>query len=56
VAIIRADSLFCYLAVDGEDNIIGTCGFTAPPDADGVVETHTSPFLPSNAEGIIPPD
>ena len=41
-----------YLAVDrGRDVIIGTCSFTAPPDADGVVEIAYFTFPPFEGQG-----
>ena len=41
-----------YLAVDrGKDVIVGTCSFTAPPDADGVVEIAYFTFSPFEGQG-----
>jgi RimJ/RimL family protein N-acetyltransferase len=41
-----------YLAVDGsQDIIIGTCAFTAPPDAEGIVEIAYFTFPPFEGRG-----
>jgi len=41
-----------YLAVDrSHDIIVGTCGFTAPPDAEGIVEIAHFTFPPFEGRG-----
>src|SRR4030081_3746635 len=41
-----------YLALDRTRNIVGTCGFKAPPDTEGVVEIAYFTFPGSEGLGV----